>query len=71
MRNAVLQLHQAIQMLTAGSMWGKLRKVEVLDYLTEGIRYDRPLIWKNGDRPYRITDLQVEQGRLVLRIHPL
>ena len=49
----------------------KLREVEVLDYLTEGIRYDRPLIWKNGDRPYRITDIRVEQGRMVLRIQPL
>lgn len=49
----------------------RLRREPALEYLEEGIRYDRPLIWKNGDRPYRITDIRVEDGLMVLSIQPL
>jgi len=49
----------------------KLRTVPLVEYLTEGVRYDRPLVWRNGDRPYRIIGVRLEPGRLVLRIRPL
>lgn len=49
----------------------KLRTVEVTEFLNEGVRLEGPLIWKNGDRPYRILAVRLEQGRAVLRIQPL
>ncbi len=49
----------------------KLRRVEVTEFLDEGVRMDGPLVWKNGDRPYRILDVRVEPGRATLRIQPL
>lgn len=49
----------------------KLRSLEVVEFLDEGVRLEEPLVWKNGDRPYRILDVRVEQGRVVVRIKPL
>ena len=48
----------------------KLRRVEIVDFLDRGVRVDEPLIWKNGDRPYRILDVAVEAGQATVRIQP-
>ena len=51
-----------------------VRKVQGTDIgalLTEGLTFDGPFIWKNGDRPYHITQLRLQRGRLILTIDPL
>ncbi|MCP4247573.1 MAG: hypothetical protein GY778_11040 [bacterium] len=49
----------------------KVQGAEIGALLTEGLTFEGPFIWKNGDRPYHITDLRLERGRLTLTIDPL
>ncbi len=49
----------------------KVQGTEIGALLTEGLTFDGPFIWKNGDRPYHITELRLQRGRLILTIDPL
>ena len=49
----------------------KLRRVEVVGFVEQGLHLDEPLVWKNGDRPYRVLDVHLDQGRATVRIQPL
>lgn len=48
-----------------------LRKVQSTDELFEGVTIRNRFIWFNGDRPFRIESLTIEEGILRLRIEPL
>ncbi len=49
----------------------KLRQGSALDFLKKGQRLRGPLIWKNGDRPYRFVDIQIGEGWIKAIIEPL
>jgi hypothetical protein len=49
----------------------KLRETNHLEKLTEGLTLDQTLIWQNGDRPYRIEDVQITHGEMAVEIKPL
>jgi len=48
-----------------------LREIESLDDLFEGVRIDNRFVWPNGDRPFRIESIEIDNGQLRLRIEPL
>ncbi len=48
-----------------------LREIESLDDLFEGVRIDNRFVWPNGDRPFRIESIEIEDCELRLRIEPL
>ncbi len=48
-----------------------LREIESLDDLFEGVRIDNRFVWPNGDRPFRIRSIKIDNGRLRLQIEPL
>lgn len=49
----------------------KLRDGPALSFLSQGQWMHGPLIWKNGDRPYYIRDIQIGDGWLKAKIEPL
>lgn len=48
-----------------------LQEIESLDDLFEGVRIDNRFVWPNGDRPFRISSIQIDNARLRLHIEPL
>jgi|CXWL01.1.fsa_nt_gi hypothetical protein len=42
-----------------------------LSQLYEGLPFENRFVWPNGRRPFRIEELNVEQGKIRLRIEPL
>lgn len=53
------------------SVMRKLRRAEAGGLFASGVRFRPPFIWKNGDRPYRIREVLIGDGWLMLRIDPL
>ena len=49
----------------------KLRQGAALHFLTHGQRARGPFVWKNGDRPYRVRNLQINDGWMKVVIEPL
>ncbi|MFQ5489085.1 MAG: hypothetical protein ACE5GE_00070 [Phycisphaerae bacterium] len=49
----------------------KMRDGPALSFLSQGQRVPGPLIWKNGDRPYFIRSVQVDDGWTKLIVEPL
>ena len=48
-----------------------LRAGDALGFLSGGQRLAGPFVWKNGDRPYRVRDVQIGEGWLHVVIEPL
>ncbi len=48
-----------------------LRRLESIDELFDGIGVRNRFIWPNGERPFRIDSIEIEDGELKLRIEPL
>ncbi|MGB2984407.1 MAG: hypothetical protein WBE26_00875 [Phycisphaerae bacterium] len=48
-----------------------LREVQSVDELYEGVRIRNRFVWFNGDRPFRIDSIIIDDGELRLQIEPL
>ncbi len=48
-----------------------LREIRSVDELFEGVKIPNRFIWFNGDRPFRIESIKIDDGMLQLRIEPL
>jgi len=48
-----------------------LDDVRSVDDLFEGVKVRNRFIWPNGDRPFRIDSIKIDDGELHLRIKPL
>lgn len=48
-----------------------LDDVRSVDDLFEGVKVRNRFIWPNGDRPFRIDSIKIDNGELHLRIEPL
>lgn len=49
----------------------KLRDGPALSFLSQDQRIHGPFIWKNGDRPYNLTNIQIGKGWVKAKIQPL
>lgn len=48
-----------------------LRRIQSVDDLFDGVAIGNRFIWFNGDRPFRIESIRIDDGRLRLRLEPL
>ena len=56
---------------TMGPLASILREVRSVDELFEGVRIRNRFVWFNGERPFRIESLTIDDGNLRLRVRPL
>ncbi len=49
----------------------RIRSSTGLYFLTYGERFSGPFIWRNGDRPYDVRDIQIGDGWLKVTVEPL
>jgi hypothetical protein len=49
----------------------QLRETSAMYFLKHGQRFRGPFIWKNGDRPYNVRDIQIGEGWLKVVVEPL
>ncbi len=56
---------------TTGLLASILREVRSVDELFEGVRIRNRFVWFNGERPFRIESVTIEDGGLRLRVRPL
>ena len=48
-----------------------LRRIQSVDDLFDGVAIGNRFVWFNGDRPFRIESVRIDDGQLRLRIEPL
>jgi hypothetical protein len=48
-----------------------LRDVRSVDDLFKGVKVRNDFVWPNGERPFRIDSIKINDGELTLRIEPL
>lgn len=56
---------------TTGLLASIMREVRSVDELFEGVRIRNRFVWFNGERPFRIESLTIDDGNLRLRVRPL
>ncbi|GAG48205.1 unnamed protein product, partial [marine sediment metagenome] len=56
---------------THSPLHSALDDVRSVDDFFEGVKVRNRFIWPNGDRPFRIDSIRIDNGELHLRIEPL
>ncbi|MGD2109626.1 MAG: hypothetical protein PVI86_09565 [Phycisphaerae bacterium] len=56
---------------TTGPLFDALRDLDSIDDLHRGVDVANRFVWFNGERPYRIRSVSIDDGRIKLEIEPL